>query len=231
MAFFPASELFHKDPELKGIKYDKYQKLASDHSLNKAVEGLKAHLHSVEVVDGRSAALEAIKKFIPSGASVHNAASTTLMEIGFTDYLKSQSDWRNLHGEILAETDMGKQAELRRKLGNTADYFLSSVSAITEAGEFVLADWSGTRTGPFAHGAGKIIVVVGANKIVPTYKEAKRRTKKFCLPFESARVRIAYATWGVKASQINNFLAVRGANSFATNRIHFIIVKNEALGF
>jgi len=230
MSFFPSTELHARDEQLKNVKYDKYQKIASEASINKAVEGLKANSHSAEVVSGRAAALEAIKKAIPSGAAVHNPGSTTLNEIGYTDYLKNQTDWRNLHGEILAESDQGKQAELRRKLGGVADYFVSSVNAITEKGEFALADWSGTRVGPFAN-AGKVIVVVGANKIVPTYKDAKRRIKKYSLPLESARVRIAYAAYGIKNSQINNYLAIRGNNPFAANRIHFIIVKDEVLGF
>lgn len=50
-----------------------------------------------------------------------------------------------------------------------------------------------------------VIVVVGANKIVPTYADAVKRTEEYCLPLESARVRVAYAAMGVKASSINNF--------------------------
>eukprot|EP01116_Phalansterium_solitarium_P004496 TRINITY_DN15514_c0_g1_i1.p1 TRINITY_DN15514_c0_g1~~TRINITY_DN15514_c0_g1_i1.p1 ORF type:complete len:257 (+),score=25.78 TRINITY_DN15514_c0_g1_i1:91-771(+) len=208
MSFLRVNELLERDISLRGINIEKYQKPASDDAIFRTVDALKKNSHTVEVVNGRYDALAAIKKFIPEGASVLNAASTTLAEIGFVSHLKMQSKWRNLHAEILAVTDQAKQAELRRKVGGTADYFVSSVNAITEDGEIVVVDWSGTRTGPIVSSPGKVVIVVGANKLVPTYRDAKRRTKKMSLPFESARSRIAYGMMGVTGSQNNNFGAL-----------------------
>ena len=111
---------------------------------------MEAHGHKAFVVNTKEEALELLKTHIPKGASVHNASSTTLVqisfvqkilisfqaEIGFVDYLKTQTEWDNLHGKVLAEADQAKAADLRRK-ASTADYFLSSVSAVTENGEIV----------------------------------------------------------------------------------------------
>ena len=117
------------------------------------------------------------------------------------EHLKTQTEWRNLHAEILAETDPAKQTELRRIAGNTAEYFVVSVSGVAETGELVSGDLTGTRVGPLTHSAGKIVIVVGSNKIVPTLDDALNRIRKFALPVESARVRVAYK---VPASHLTN---------------------------
>ncbi len=61
---------------------------------------------------------------------------TIQIEIGFSEHLKNQTAWRNLHGEILAESDAGKQAELRKQ-SVLANYFVSSASAVSEEGSIV----------------------------------------------------------------------------------------------
>jgi L-lactate utilization protein LutB len=225
-----AESLQNSDPQLKDLPYEQFSKVVSDEDINKAKAGLEAAGHVAVVVSTREEALEYIKKTIPKDASVMNAGSTTLGEIGLNDYLKTQTEWKNLHAEILAEADHAKQAELRR-LSSTADWFLSSVTAVSHQGDITVVDLTGSRVGPFAFSAGHVLIVVGANKIVPTYEDAVKRTEQYCLPLESARVRIAYAAMGVKASKINNFLAIRGSNPWGVpGRIQVVIVK-EALGF
>lgn len=75
-----------------------------------------------------------------------------------------------------------------RRQGLGADVFITSVSALTKEGELYAVDLTGTRTGGFL-GAKNLIVVVGSNKIVADHAEAVKRTREFCLPVESARVR------------------------------------------
>jgi len=126
---------------------------------------------------------------------------------------------------------MGKQSELRRKAITSTDYYLSSVSAITVTGEFIVCDLSGTRVGSFTQAASNVILVIGANKIVKDLAAARERQSNYCLPLESGRVRIAYAAMGVKASQISNSLEISSGNPFgAPGRFHVILV-NESLGY
>mmetsp|Transcript_14343 Transcript_14343/g.20008 ORF Transcript_14343/g.20008 Transcript_14343/m.20008 type:complete len:232 (-) Transcript_14343:36-731(-) len=223
-----ASGLYASDPQLKNLAVDKYGKPASDEAVEKTKNALIAKQHHAFVVNSKQEALDKIKELIPKGASVHNASSTSLIEIGFVDYFKTQTEWNNIHAKILAEIDGAKQAELRRTLGNTADYFLSSVTAVSETGEFTVVDLTGTRVGPFTHSAGKVIIVVGSNKIVPTYDDAVKRTEEYALPLESARARIAY---GVPGSAINNFVAIKGANPWGGQGRFTVIIVKEALGY
>ncbi len=84
-----------------------------------------------------------------------------------------------MHADVLAETDPAKQAELRRK-SMGADYFLSSVTAVTTDGIMTVVDASGSRVGGFNFAAGHVVVVIGSNKIVDNYEEVQER-KIYCL--------------------------------------------------
>lgn len=148
---------------------------------------------TVDVVDNKNQALEALVKHIPDGASVGQGGSTTLNEIGWPDYAKAHPDkWNNLHAKKLAETDQAKAAAIGVQ-EITADYFLTSVCAVTEHGTLVACDLTGTRTGAFPASAAKhLVVVVGAQKLVKDTHEARKRQEEFSLPVESARVRVVY---------------------------------------
>ncbi|KAF9184240.1 hypothetical protein BGZ51_003485, partial [Haplosporangium sp. Z 767] len=189
--------------------------------------GLEANGFKVHLVYSRGEAFETLKSLIPAGVSVNNAHSTTLEEIGFINYLKGETPWNNVHATILAEKDMAKQSELRRTIGSTVDYFLTSMSAITEDGKLAHADLSGSKVGGVAFGAGNVIVIAGTNKIVKDEEEAWKRTHEFALAAESARSRDAY---GVPASAIVNYEVIRQANPFNPDRIQVVLIT-DALGF
>jgi hypothetical protein len=51
-------------------------------------------------------ALEILKNLIPPGAEVMNGSSTTLLEIGYDEYVNSgKSRWKDLHRSVIAEND------------------------------------------------------------------------------------------------------------------------------
>ncbi|KAG0045665.1 hypothetical protein BGZ89_005541, partial [Linnemannia elongata] len=204
-----------------------YTKVVSAERVEAAKAGLEKSGFKVHVVENRAEAFNTIKTLIPAGASVNNAHSTTLEEIGFIAYLKGETAWDNVHATILAEKDPAKQAELRRTVGSTVDYYLTSMSAVTEDGKLAHADLSGSKVGGVAFGAANVIVLAGANKIVKDEKEAFTRTTEFALPAESARARDAY---GVPASALIHYEVLRASNPFNPGRIQVVLVK-EALGF
>ena len=210
-----------------GLEGNKYSKAASAERVAAAKAGLEANGFKVHVVNGKGEAFETLKSLIPAGASLNNAHSTSLEEIGFITYLKGETAWNNVHATLLAEKDYAKQSELRRTIGSTVDYYLTSVAAVTENGELVHGDWSGSKVGGVAFGAGNVIVLVGSNKIVKDEAEARVRAFEFTLKVESARVRDVY---GAPNSEFANFEVIRKANPFNPNRIQVVIV-NEALGY
>lgn len=149
------------------------------------------------------------------------------LQIGFITYIKGETPWKNIHGTIVHETDAVKQADLRRTLGSTVDYYITSVAAVTETGHLAHGDLSGSKVGPVSFAAGNVIVVAGSNKIVKDEHEAWRRMEEFAWPLESARVRIAY---GLPASSITHYEVIRTPSPFNANRIQVLLI-NEALGY
>lgn len=76
---------------------------------------------------------------------------------------------------------------LRRQ--QTCDVFISSVNALTTSGEIVNIDGVGNRVAASIYGPGKIILVVGRNKIVEgDISDAIRRVKNFAASANSIRL-------------------------------------------
>jgi len=121
----------------------------------------------LRVKDGLDA-LARIRELIPAGSEVMNGSSTTLIEIGYSDLLKSeQHNWINVYKKVTSENDPVKRAEIRRK-SVTSEYFISVVNAIAMTGELVSCDASGSRVGAWPFAARHLVLVAGVNKIVPT---------------------------------------------------------------
>jgi hypothetical protein len=202
-----------------------YTKVPSIEVINKTITSLKNHGIEVILVDNRKQALEEISKNIPQGSKIMNGSSTTLIQIGFSDLLKSGNHkWINLHEEILKEKDYVKQSDLRRKAITEANYFLSSINAITEDGKLIAVDASGSRVGALPFAAEKILIIAGANKIVPNLEEAFARINNYVINLENER---AMKVYGMKSS-LNKWIIIEKES--APNRIKLILIK-ESLGF
>ena len=59
-------------------------------------------------------------------------------------------------------------------------------------GIIVAASATGSQLGPYAYGAGRVIWVVGAQKVVPDLETALRRMREYCYPREDERARRTY---------------------------------------
>jgi len=203
-----------------------FNTLASQESINKTVQALLANGFQSEVVENRAEALERIKELIPKDASIHNGSSTTLQEIGYIDYLKSNTHgWNNLHATILAETDPKKQATLRQESA-FSDYYLGSVHALSETGEMVIASNSGSQLPHLVFTSPNIILVVGTQKITQTLGDAVRRLEEYVVPLEDKRAMNAYKSHTMNAKT----LIFHKENPMMGRNVKIILVK-EQLGF
>ena len=88
--------------------------------------------------------------------------------------------------------DRATQADEIRRLIASPDIMLGSVHAVTETGSLVAASASGSQLGPYVSGAGKVILLVGMQKIVPDLEHALRRIDEYAFPLEDARAQAAY---------------------------------------
>ena len=176
--------------------------LADDETVEETVANLEANGFEVVVVDSADDALEAVKSQIPAGASVMNGHSTTLEEIGFDDYLSAgDHEWESLPDQIWSIDDDAERQTARRE-SQTADYFLGGINAISETGELVAADLSGSRIGAYPFAASNVVIVSGANKIVPTLDDALDRLESVAYPLENERAQEAYGVESAIAKQL-----------------------------
>lgn len=201
-----------------------WDKIPSDEIIMKTVEAVRSRGIDVIIVTSGKEAFERIKKMIPNNAEISNGSSTTLKEIGFVECLKEgKHKWKDLHETVLKEHDAEKQADLRRKMV-TAQYFLGSVNAIAETGELVACDATGSRVSAYPFAAKRLILVAGAQKIVPTLMDAMTRVREYVYPLEDKRMQemygahSAFGKWVIIEKELN-----RG-------RITLFLVK-ERLGF
>ncbi|WP_097009436.1 lactate utilization protein [Natronoarchaeum philippinense] len=176
--------------------------LPSDETVEETVANLEANGFEVVVVDDADEALDAVQSEIPAGASVMNGHSTTLEEIGFVEYLgEGDHEWESLPDEIWSIDDDAERQAARRE-SQTADYFLGGINAISQSGELVAADRSGSRIGAYPFAASNVVIVSGVNKIVPTLSDALDRLEDVAYPLENERAQEAYGVDSAIAKQL-----------------------------
>jgi len=203
-----------------------YEKLATKETVSKTAEKLLANNIEVFTVENGAEALAKIKGLIPKGASVMNGSSRTLEQMGLVEYLKSgEHGWHNLHQTIINEKDKSKQ-KLLRKQAVLSDYYLGSVHALTETGEFIIASNSGSQLPHVVFTSPNLIFVVSTKKIVPTLSDAMNRLHEHVIPLEEANMRQKYGvgTWPSKILIFNR------ENPTSGRKVRMILVK-ENLGF
>ena len=203
-----------------------YNKLASQETIDATVAALKERNVEAIVVDTKEEALAKIKELIPAGVSVMNGSSVTLEQIGFIDYLKSDTHgWNNLHKAIVTEKDKTKQATLRKQ-AVLSDYYLGSVHGIAATGEMVIASNSGSKLPHVVFTSPNIIFVAGVQKIVPTLADAMDRLLTYVVPLEDQHMQQLYNvhTYPSKIVIFNRESPTSGRN------VKIILVR-EVLGF
>jgi hypothetical protein len=203
-----------------------YTQPASKEIIDATVATLQERNVEAVVVQTKADALAKIKEFIPQGASVMNGSSRTLEEVGFVEYLKSGTHgWNNLHAAIIAEKDPAKQMALRKQ-SSLSDFYLGSVHAVAQTGEFVIASASGSQLAHVVYTSPNLIFVVGAQKIVPTLADARVRVEEYVFPLEDQRMKSV----GAKGSVLSKELIFHREPAMMGRKVRMIIVA-ESLGF
>lgn len=118
---------------------------------------------------------------------------------------------------------MQRKGRTEKKICDS-EFFISSVTAISETGEIVGCDASGSRVGAWPFAAGHLILVSGVNKIVPTLEDALNRVRNYAYPLENVRAQKVYGTPSVIGK------CVIFSHERNPGRTTIILVK-EALGY
>jgi LUD domain len=197
--------------------------LASAERIATAAAALQRNGIDSHVTGSGAEARRLVSSLLPDGAEVYNNTSQTLEAIGVADDIERSGRYQPLRLRLY-RMDREMQRREMRTLSASPEYVVGSVHALTEAGSLLIASASGSQLGPLVSGAGHVILVVGAQKIVSDVPTGMRRIYEYCFPLEDARARRAYGV----PSGVNNILTINKV--MTPGRITAIIVR-ERLGF
>lgn len=215
-----------RDPPVTGPSKEaeaEFSRVPPSEHISAAASALKRNGITCSVVDSAEEARRAVRSLLPVGAEVYNNTSRTLEVIGVAEDIERSGQYQPLRPRLY-QMDREMQGREMRQLSASPEWVVGSAHALTEEGSILVASASGSQLGPIASGAGHVILVVGAQKIVPDLNSGLRRIYEYCFPLEDRRARLAYGV----PSGVNNVLVINKA--IAPGRITAILV-NEPLGF
>jgi hypothetical protein len=189
----------------------------SEAVIQRAAATLRSRNIEVLVVDTGDEARDAVLERIPEGSEIHSGKSMTLEEIGVFAALHD-GRFDAIRPKLFA-MDRATQGREMRKMAAVPDTVVGSVNALTEDGVLVAASATGNQLAAYAGGAGRVILVVGSQKIVPDVPTALRRIDDVVVPYEDARVR---STLGV-GTRLEKILLIYG--EWLQDRTTVIIVR------
>lgn len=157
-------------------------------------------------------------ELLPLKAEVMTMTSVTLDTLGITSEILNSGKYEPVRKK-LKSMDTIEQ----RKIASGADYSIGSIHAVTEDGEILIASATGSQLSAYAYASGKIIWVVGTQKIVKNLDEGMKRIYEYCLPLEDKRARKVYNM----GSKVGKILTI---NSEVPERITILFLKQN-IGF
>ena len=113
------------------------------------------------------------------GKSVGFGGSLTLDQLGLYDALGK-------HNTVVWHWK--QDAGPARREGMFTDVYLSSANGLAETGEIVNIDGTGNRVAATLFGHEKVYLVIGRNKLAPTYEEALWRARNIASPKNAQRL-------------------------------------------
>jgi hypothetical protein len=149
---------------------------------------LRQHQIEAIIVDTGAQARDAVLAMIPEGAEVHSGKSHTLEQIGLYQELAESGRYDALRPKVFA-MDRTTQGREIRKMIAAPDWMVGSVAAVTLDGTLVVASATGGQIGAYASGAGRLVLVVGSQKVVPDVAAALERIDRDVFPWENEQVR------------------------------------------
>lgn len=161
--------------------------LGDSDRVERVAAALRSHKIETIIVDTGEEARSAVLAMIPEGSEVHSGKSKTLEDVGLFSELFESGRYDAIRPRMFA-LDRATQGREIRKLAIVPDFIVGSVAAVTEAGALVAASGTGGQLGSYAAGAGRVILVVGSQKITPDLDAALRRINDVVFPYEDAQV-------------------------------------------
>ena len=200
----------------------------------KLVGNLKQRHYEAFFCPTAQEAVEKITGMIPEGSSVTWGGSMTIRDMGLTKAL------HNKEGLDIWDRDLAPSREVAQEIYRRAfyaDYYLSSVNAMSEDGEIVNIDGNGNRVAAITFGPKRVILVVGINKVAQNLDTAISRARSLAAPVNMMRfadLNTPCKNDGMchdckSPDSICNYIQIM-RNSHPVGR-HIVVIVGEELGY
>ena len=137
--------------------------------------------YAVTVFDNAEQVKEYVLNSVAPEQSVGIGGSVTVQQLGLDKALAEKGC--PVYWHWTAEDKEGAQIAAA-----TADVYLVSANAITKKGQIINIDGHGNRVAATIHGPGKVIFIVGKNKIAADYDAAMERISTVACPSNARRL-------------------------------------------
>ncbi|MCM1091814.1 MAG: lactate utilization protein [Muribaculum sp.] len=193
------------------------------------IKGLESRNMSGYYAPSKEEALKLALSLIPEGSRVTHGGSMSIEEIGLRDAIRS-GNYDYCDRSVAADQ---KAAAL---FAYDCDVYLGSVNGITNDGVLVNIDGNSNRVSAYAYGPGKLVLIVGMNKVADDVDGAMKRARNEAATMNAQRFGLSTpcaktgACFNCKSPDTIccQFLITRFSRH--KDRIHVILV-NDDLGF
>jgi L-lactate utilization protein LutB len=199
-------------------------------SLCEALEKRGFHAHYASCAED---AAEIAAEIAGEGACIGIPGSKTVRDIGVIEILEKNRCVIHHHWQKRMSREERKKVLLDEFL---SDCFITSCNAITRDGVMVSIDGTGNRLAAMSWAMGKIVYVVGINKVMPDLESAIARAKNIASPPNAARVgaetpcvKTGYCCDCNLPSRICNVMLIQERATIG--RESHVIVVGEPLGY
>lgn len=159
------------------------QEIRSDRMAKKLIQNLERRHFEAYYCRTTEEIIQKVKSIIPEGSSITWGGSMTIRDIGLTQALKDGP--YVVFDRDDAKNEEEKLAAYRKAF--EADFFLSSVNALSEDGVIVNIDGNGNRVAAITWGPKRVIFVIGLNKVAQDVNAALQRARSTASPINAAR--------------------------------------------
>ena len=157
--------------------------LNTERRIQRTMEALRANNMEAYYVKTAAEVRPFVEQMIPEGAVVSNGGSVSLAETGVMDLLAS-----GRYQYLDPSKVTGEELDALFRQVFSADWYLASTNAVTEAGELYNVDGTANRVAAMTFGPKNVLLVVGCNKIVKDIHAAARRVKEIAAPANTDRL-------------------------------------------
>ena len=195
----------------------------------KVIKGLESRNMSGYYAENKEDALKKALELIGEGSSVTMGGCMSAHEIGLVDALKKGN-------YEFIDRDAYEDKRAAMLAAYDADVFLSSANAMTEDGILINIDGNSNRVSAIAQGPGKVVFIIGMNKVCADVDSAMKRARNTAAPINAQRFGLSTpcsktgACMNCKSPDTICCQILITRYSRHAGRIHVILV-NDTLGF